>query len=113
MAAELYEIATEYVALEITEFRGSVADITSVGVAFLPPNTNPTSLAEFTMVLLVDGTSTEPDPLSEAGKVDILARIGTKAAADIALTPGDYQVFTLIQTATEDIVRVADTVTIL
>lgn len=32
---------------------------------------------------------------------------------DVVLTPGDYQRFVLVQTATEDIIRKTDTVTIL
>lgn len=108
----LYPAGTRYVAAAFDQTRGVPADITSVGMAFhIDPNHKPT-LAEFTTVTLV-----EPgDPLADASigdKLDILALIGPKAGADLALASGDWQAFTLIQTSSEDIIDHAGTVTVL
>lgn len=110
--AQIYNTGTEYVANQITISRGNVADITSVGVHHAAdPNTVP-AVEDFTTVTLVDGTAQDPDPLAEAGKIDILSLIGPKNG-DLTLSAGDYQRFVLIQTATEDIIRKVDTITVL
>jgi hypothetical protein len=116
MAVELYSTATEYVATELTELRGDVADIVSVGVYYdVDPNVIP-DIVDFTTVTLVDGTAEPPDPLSEVGQVDVLALIGPRAG-DVTLAGGaggvDYQEFVLVVTASEDIIRKTGVVTVL
>jgi len=62
MATSLFATATEYVANAITLTRGKVTDIKSVGIY---ANTNPNQIptpAQFTTVLLVDGTGIPPLP---------------------------------------------------
>ena len=109
---EIYRTGTEYLANTLTITRGSVEDITAVGVYHSEdPNAVP-EVNDFTIVTLVDGTSDTPDPLSTPGLVEVLSLIGPKNG-DIVLTAGDYQRFVLVQTATEDIIRKIDTVTIL
>lgn len=112
MAISLYSSGTEYVAWALTLTRGSVDDITSVGVY---PSTDPNvipAVEDFTMVTLADGTTTPPDPLAEAGKVDVVALIGAKTGADLSLEAGDWQMFVLCQTATEDIIRKTDVISV-
>jgi hypothetical protein len=110
VAVEQYTMATEYTANELTITRGSSADIVYVGVYHnTNPNTKP-ALTDFTEVTLVQ----PPDPLAEGTKVDVLSLIGPKAGADLALSvPGDYQRWVRVSTATEDIIRKVDTITIL
>ncbi len=62
--------------------------------------------------LISYGAVSSPDPLSTTGLVEVLSLIGPKNG-DVVLTAGDYQRFVLVQTATEDIIRKIDTVTIL
>lgn len=110
--AEIYRTGTEFTGNQITLTRGSVSDITAVGVFHsTDPSVIPT-VEQFTTVRLVDGTSTPPDDLAEAGKVDVLALIGPRGG-DVTLPPGDYQRWVLVVTATEDIVRRPDVLTIL
>ena len=112
MAVELYSTATEYVAVKVTELRGDVADIVSVGVYHdLDPNAVP-DVVDFTEVTLVDGTADPPDALSETGVIDILALIGPRSG-DVTLTAGDWQQFVLLSTATEDVIRKTGVVTVL
>lgn len=112
MTVQLFHSATEYVANSITLTRGTVADITAVGVYHdTDPSVVP-AVEDFTTVTLVDGTTSPPDPLAEAGKVDVLSLIGPRGG-DATLAPGDYQRWVLISTATEDIIRKTDTVTVL
>jgi hypothetical protein len=108
----LYHTGTEYVANAITFTRGNVSDVVSVGVYH---NTNPTTIpavGDFTTCILVDGTVLPLPPLGETGFIDILSLIGPRGSG-ITLTPGDYQRWCLISTATEDIIRMVDTITIL
>ncbi|MEV1199469.1 hypothetical protein [Microbispora rosea] len=110
--AEMFRTGTEWFANQVTITRGSVADITTVGVYHsLDPNVVP-AVDEFTTVQLADGTAQPPDQLAEAGKIDVLSLIGPKNG-DIELDPGDWQRFVLLQTATEDIIRKIDVITIL
>lgn len=110
--AEIYRSATEYLANELTILRGSVADILTVGVHHaVDPNTIP-AVADFIEVTLVDGVTNPSDPLAEAGKIDVLSLIGPRAG-DVTLTAGDYQRYVLVTTASEDIIRRVDTVTVL
>ena len=112
--AEKFTTATEYIANEITILRGTVDDITSVGVYH---NTNPNTIPavlDFTTVTLVDGTAVPPDANSEAGKIDVLSLIGPKAGAHLNLAaPGTYQRWILLQTTSEDVIRKVDTLEIL
>jgi hypothetical protein len=121
MAASIYSTATEYIANAITLTRGSVSDIVKVGIYVnVSPNTIP-AVSQFTTVTLVDGTAggTLP-PLAVAGEIDVLTKVGPGSAGppvvppgDLAsLTPGSYQVWILIVTATEAIIRKVDTLTV-
>ncbi len=111
--AEIYNTGTEYVANALTITRGSVSDIVTVGVYHTTdPNTIP-AVDDFTTVTLADGTADDPDPLAEDGVIDVLSLIGAREAADLALEAGDYQRFILVTTATEDIIRKVDVLTVL
>jgi len=117
MAASLYSTATEYIANQITLARGQVSDILSVGIyVSTNPNTIP-AVAQFTTVTLVDGTAASPPPLAVIGEIDVLTKVGPGgsgvSAGDLAtLTTGSYQVWILIKTASENIIRKVDTLTI-
>ncbi len=107
MPVTLYSTGTEYVMNEITMLRGSNADIVSVGVFHsTSPNAVPT-VSQFTTVTLVK----PGDALAEGTKTDIASLIGARAGA-IPLAAGDYQRFCLITTASEDLVRFVDTVSV-
>ena len=122
MATSLFANATEYIANAITLSRGKVTDIKSVGI-YVNTNANiiPT-VTQFTTVQLVDGTGIPPlPPLAVAGEIDVVTKVGpggtvagtTVPAGDLAtLTPGSYQVWILIVTASEAIVRKIDTLTL-
>lgn len=108
----LYDTATVFVANELTITRGTVDDITAVGVYHdTDPNVVPT-VEDFTPVLLVQ----PGDPLAEGEKVDVLSLIGSKVGADLALAGSsvgvDYQRWALVQTAQEDVIIKVDTVTV-
>ena len=109
MPVEQFTMATEYIANEITLNRGSVSDIVTVSVYHnVNPNTKP-ALGDFTAVTLVDGTG----PLADGTKIDVLCLVGPKVGAHLNLsTPGDYQRWVKISTATEDIIRKVDVITI-
>ncbi|NJP27118.1 hypothetical protein FLW53_23535 [Microbispora sp. SCL1-1] len=110
--AEMFHTGTEWLANTITITRGTVADITTVGVYHsLDPNVIP-EVEDFTTVQLVDGTAPDPDPLAQAGLVEALSLIGPRNG-DLVLDPGDWQRFVLVQTATEDIIRKIDVITVL
>ena len=126
MATSIFSNATEYIANAITLTRGTVADIKGVGIYVnINPNSVPT-IAQFTMLPngLVDGTAggTLP-PLAVAGEIDVITSVGPGAAVSGAipavpagdlstLTAGSYQVWILIRTASEAIIRKVDTLTI-
>jgi len=104
--ADIWITATEYRRLALTINSGSVGSITGVGMALRSnPNDVPdptgTGMGEFIAVTL--------DP---AGP-DIVALIGPKAGQIVPATPGDYQVFVLIRTLTEDIIRRPSVLTVL
>lgn len=112
MAVQLYAGATEYVANELTLLRGTTADIVTVGVFHsTDPNVSP-AVTDFTTVQLIDGVANPGNPLAESGKIDVLSLIGPRSG-DVALTPGDYQRFVLISTASEDVIRKVDTLEVL
>lgn len=99
MAGPLY--GTEYVAQEITFIRGTVGDVNSVGIYLdVDPNASPEA-GDFTACDLVMA----PNPLAEDDKVDILALIGPKTGSVLDPAPGDYQVWGLVTTDTEEIIR--------
>lgn len=110
MAVEQFTMATEYTANELTITRGLVTDIVYVGVYHnVDPNVKP-ALGDFIEVTLVPGTG----PLAEGDKIDVLSLIGPKVGADLVLAvPGDYQRWVRVSTATEDIIRKVDVITIL
>lgn len=117
MAITLYSTGTEYTSNAITLLRGTTASITNVGVYHnVNPATIPT-VVEFTSVKLADGTNpASPNyALAIPGEIDVVALIGPKAGADLALAGGDivYQRWVLVQTAAEDLIRATDTVTVL
>lgn len=106
MVVSLFTTGTEYVANELTLTRGSVTDIVSVGVYHTTnPATVPT-VAQFTAATLVK----PGDALAEGTKIDVLSLIGPRGGASLAA--GDYQRWVLVSTATEDIIRRPDTITI-
>jgi hypothetical protein len=110
--ASIYRTGTEYLANELTILRGTVDDITAVGVYHnVDPDIVP-AVEDFTTVTLADGTAEPPDPLAEAGKIDVLSLIGPRAG-DVVLTPGDYQRWVLVKTATEDVIRKVDVLEVL
>jgi hypothetical protein len=117
MSATLYSTATEYIANTLTISRGAVSDITSVGIFVnTSPNTIP-AVSQFTTVQLVDGTITPKPPLAVAGQVDVVTKIGPGGSGvspgDLAsLAAGSYQVWILVRTASENIIRKVDTLTI-
>lgn len=107
MAVSLFNTATEYVANQLTFIRGTSADVTGVGVYHdVNPATVPAVL-DFTMVDLVEA----PDPLAEGSKIDVLSLIGPDNGG-LPLEPGVYQRWVLVTTATENIIRRPDTITI-
>jgi hypothetical protein len=107
MAVSIYRTATEYTANAITMTRGTPADIVSVGVYHDHDPQAVPDVADFTTVKLV----LPGDLLAEGSTVDILALIGP--GGDVELLPGDYQRWTLITTAVENIIDSVDTLTIL
>lgn len=113
MAVTLYSTGTEYTSNAITLIRGTVADITSVGVYHnVDPATIPT-IVNFITVTLADGTTNPPNPLAVVGEIDVVALIGPKAGADLVLAAGTWQRWILVRTAAEDIIRKVDTITVL
>jgi hypothetical protein len=121
---DLFNSGTEYLACQITLLRGVIADITDVGVYLTTnpndiPDPDPTgaTLGDFVEVLLVDGTGTPPLPaLAEEDKIDIVFKVGPRGGDfgdPTPLTAGDYQVYVLIRTASEDIIRRPSTITII
>ena len=104
----IYSTATEYTANEITLSRGTAADITGVGVFHSTDPTDVPTVAQFTMTTLV-----EPgDELADGNKIDVLTLVGPRAG-QVNLAAGDWQRWVLVTTATEDIIRKVDVVTVL
>lgn len=113
MAVTLFSTATEYIAVPITLGRGTTSSISSVGM-FLTTGASTPAVGAFTTVLLVDGTGTPPLPaLAIAGEVDVMALVGPGAGSNFnALTTNTYQIWILVTTANETIIRKCDTLTI-
>jgi len=114
MAVNLYSTATEYIAVPITLGRGKVTDIISVGMYVNVNAATIPTVGAFTTVILVDGTAAPPLPaLAVAGEIDILALVGPGAGSNFpSLTTNAYQIWVLITTANEQIIRKCDTLTI-
>ncbi len=111
MAVTLYSTGTRYVGVAFTLGRGTPADITAVGIRFhADPNHVPT-VAEFANVTLVQPGDSLADP-TIGTKLDIVALVGARLSADVALAAGDWQAFSLIVTAAEDIIDYAGVVTV-
>lgn len=117
MAGPLY--GTEYAAMELTFNRGDSSDVVTVGIYL---NTNPNASPEegdFTggMSGNEGGATVDlvepPDPLAEGDKIDILARIGERVGTDLDPGPGDYQVWGMVTTAAEAIIRKTGTLEVL
>ncbi len=114
MAVTLYHSATEYIAVPITLGRGTVASISSVGMYLDPTLAAIPTVGSFTTVLLVDGTTLPLPALGVSGEVDVLALVGPGAGSNFAaLTVTTYQIWILVTTANEQIIRKCDTLTIL
>lgn len=113
MPIQLYHTGTEYTSNSITLLRGTSASITNVGVYH---STNPAYIplvTDFISVTLADGTTLPPSALAIPGELDVVALIGPKAGAQMNLAVGVWQRWVLVQTSTEDLIRAADTVTVL
>lgn len=114
MAVTLYRTATEYIAVPITLGRGKVTDITSVGMYLDSTLVAIPAVGAFTTVLLVDGTIVPLPALGVSGEVDVLALVGPGAGSNFnALTTNTYQIWILVTTANEQIIRKCDTLVIL
>lgn len=112
MAVTLFNTATEYIAVPITLGRGSTASITSVGMYLTTSATIP-AVGAFTTVLLVDGTQVPLPALAVAGEIDVMALVGPGAGSNFnSLTTNTYQIWILVTTANEQIIRKCDTLTI-
>ena len=109
MAVELFSTATEYISNSLTFTRGSVNDITSVGVYHTQDPLHVPTENQFTAVLLV----TPGMPLAQGAQIDVLSLIGPGAGAHLSLAPGDWQRWIMVKTATEVIIRRKDTVTVI
>lgn len=112
MAVGLFSTATEYIANTLTITRGLVTDITAVGIYV---NINPAvvpTVGQFTTVALVNGVKQPPDANSVVGQIDVLSLVGPRGGNLTGLTTGTYQVFILVSTAVQDIIRKVDTLTI-
>jgi hypothetical protein len=117
MSASIYATATEYIANTLTITRGQYSDITSVGIcANVNPNTIP-AVGDFTTVQLVNGNILPLPPLAVTGQVDVVTKVGPGGSGvtpgDLSLAAGSYQVWILVKTASEVIIRKVDTLSIL
>ena len=104
--SDIWITATEYRRNALTIVQGTVGDITSVGIALRSnpndvPDPSGTGLGEFTEV-----------SLDETGP-DIVTLIGPRNGDIEAPAVGDYQVFILVRTADEDIIRRPSTLTVM
>lgn len=108
MPVAIPNTGTEYVANSLTFTRGSASDITSVGVYHTTDPAVVPTVAQFTTVLLVK----PGDTLAEGDNVDVLSLIGPRSG-HVTLAAGTYQRWVLVKTATEDVIRRPDTITIL
>lgn len=112
MAATIPSTSTEYAANAMTITRGTAADITAVGVYHTTNAASVPAVADFTEVVLVAPGDPLADSTLPAGAYDILSLVGPRSG-DVTLTPGTYQRWVLISTATEDIIRKIDTITVI
>lgn len=106
MAVELYSTATEYVSNSLTFVRGTAANVTEVGVYHTTDPLEVPAEGDFLQAeLILPG-----DPLAQGTQVDVLTLIGPGPGAHDTLTPGDWQRWIMVKTATEVIIRRKDTV---
>jgi hypothetical protein len=104
--SDIWITATEYRRNALTIVDGVVGDITAVGIALRSsPNDVPdptgTGLGEFTEVAL------------DVTGPDVVSLIGPRSGDITAPAVGDYQVFILVRTADEDIIRRPSTLTVM
>jgi hypothetical protein len=97
-ASDIWITATEYRRNALTINSGTVADITAVGVALRDnpndvPDPSGTGLGEFTAVTL------------DTAGPDVVTLFGPRGGDIVPTDVGDFQVFVLIRTADEDIIR--------
>lgn len=106
--ADIFEHATEYRRNRLLITSGFVAQITAVGIALstdpnaVPdPGISPPDMGDYTPITL-DDTVSPPE---------VVTLIGPRGG-DINPTVGEYQVFILIRTSEEDIIRLPNTLTV-
>jgi hypothetical protein len=104
--SDIYITATEYRRNSLTIVEGTVGDITAVGIALRSdpndvPDPSGAGLGEFTAATL--------DPTGP----DIVTLIGPRDGDIVAPAVGDFQVFILVRTAEEDIIRKPSTLTVM
>jgi hypothetical protein len=119
MAVELLSTATEYTSNALTFTRGGPQNVTAVGVYHTTDLEEIPTVGDFTTVQIIDGVSDPENPIAQEGVIDVVALIGPEVGADVALVPGTYQVWVLVQTEGvggypgESIIRQADVITVL
>jgi hypothetical protein len=114
MAVTMYHTATEYIAVPITLTRGATSSIITVGMYLDPTLTAIPAVGSFTTVTLVDGTLAIPPALAVIGEVDVMALVGPGGGSNFpSLTTTTYQIWILVITANENIIRRCDTLTVL
>jgi len=104
--SDIWITATEYRRNALTINSGTIADISAVGVALRDnpndvPDPSGTGLGEFTSVVL-----------DEDGP-DVVTLFGPRGGDIVPAAVGDYQVFVLIRTADEDIIRRPSVLTVM
>lgn len=104
--SDIWITATEYRRNALTIVDGVVGDVVAVGIALRSnpddvPDPSGTGLGEFTAVTL--------DPTGP----DIVTLIGPRSGDIVPAAVGDYQVFILVRTADEDIIRRPSTLTVM
>lgn len=104
--SDIWITATEYRRNALTINSGTVGDISAVGFALRSapddvPDPTGTGLGEFTAVTL---DTTGPD---------VVTLIGPRGGDVVPVATGDYQVFILVRTADEDIIRRPSVLTVM
>ena len=104
--SDIWITATEYRRNRITINHGVVGDITAVGIALRTnpndvPDPSGSGLGEFTAATL------------DVSGPDIVTLIGPRGGDVVPSAPGDFQVFVLIRTLDEDIIRKPSVLTVL
>ena len=104
--SDIWITATEYRRNALTINSGSVDDITAVGVALRSnpndvPDPSGAGLGEFTAVTL------------DVGGPDVVTLFGPRGGDIVPAAVGDYQVFVLVRTEDEDIIRRPSVLTVM